>query len=70
MSVSWRERSSKVGGGSGGMSLGSWVGRIQGTGWEFRMEHVSLLVVGISSEMYKPEAEHVPAALTGGEIQG
>lgn len=46
------------------------MGRIQGTGWEFRVEHVSLLVVGISSEMHKPEAEHVPAVLTGGEIRG
>ena len=45
------------------MSLSSWVGRIQGTGWEliFRMEHVSLLVVEISSEIHKLEAEHVPA---------
>lgn len=45
------------------MSLSSRVGRIQGTGWEliFRMEYVSLLVVEISSEMYKPEAERVPA---------
>lgn len=52
--------------------MSSRVGRIQGTGWEFifRMEHVSLLVVGISSEMHKPEAEHVPAVLTGGEIRG
>lgn len=39
------------------------MGRIQGTGWEliFRMEHVSLLVVEISSEIHKLEAEHVPA---------
>lgn len=45
------------------MSLSSRVGRIQGTGWEliFRMEYVSLLVVEISSEMYKLEAERVPA---------
>lgn len=39
------------------------MGRIQGTGWEllFRIEHVSLLVVEISSEIHKLEAEHVPA---------
>lgn len=45
------------------MSLSSRVGWIQGTGWGliFRMEYVSLLVVEISSEMYKPEAERVPA---------